>query len=84
MSTNLKDLELDGGKLQGLREAKGLTQRQVAASIGVSTVTISSYENGHGKPSGDVLARLMVLYGVTAPGAISRGVEPFVAPESAL
>lgn len=76
MIQDLKALELDGNKLQALREAKGLTQRQVGQAIGVSTVTVSSYENGHGKPSGDVLARLMVLYGIAAPGEISSGLEP--------
>lgn len=80
MIQDLTELELDGHKLQALREAKGLTQRQVGQAIGVSTVTVSSYENGHGKPSGDILARLMVLYGVTSPDAISSGADAPVGP----
>lgn len=60
-------ITVDGAKLQRLREERNLTQRQVARAVGVTSATVSNYERGHGKPSGDVLARLMLLYRI-APG----------------
>lgn len=52
-------------KLRALREARGLTQMQVANRIGVSKAMISAYETASKSPSVEVLIRLSRLFGVT-------------------
>ena len=51
-------------KLRALREAKHLTQAQVAQKIGVSKAMISAYETATKVPSIEVLIRLSRLFGV--------------------
>ena len=38
-------VRIDGGRIRGIREKKGLTQLYVATSVGVTTDTISRWEN---------------------------------------
>ena len=52
-------------KLRTLREAKHLTQAQVAQKIGVSKAMVSAYETATKVPSIEVLVRLSRLFGVT-------------------
>ena len=52
-------------KLRMLREARHLTQLQVANFVGVSKAMISAYETAIKTPSIDVLIRLSHLFGVT-------------------
>ncbi len=52
-------------KLRMLREARHLTQLQVANRIGVTKATISAYETATKTPSVDMLIRLSRLFGVT-------------------
>ena len=52
-------------KLRTLREARGLTQLQVANRIGVSKAMISAYETASKTPSIEVLIRLSRLFGVS-------------------
>lgn len=52
-------------KLKTLREARGLTQLQVANRIGVSKAMISAYETASKAPSIEVLIRLSRLFGVS-------------------
>lgn len=52
-------------KLKALREARGLTQLQVANRIGVSKAMISAYETASKTPSIDVLIRLSRLFSVS-------------------
>lgn len=52
-------------KLKSLREARRLTQRQVADRVGISKAMISAYETASKAPSIDVLIRLAHLYGVS-------------------
>ncbi len=47
--------ETAGKFLKGIREAKGVTQRQVAEAVGIEVYTvISQYEAGHGKLPTDI------------------------------
>lgn len=48
--------------LRDLRVAKGLTQRQLAAVLGVSKSLYHSIESGHRKPGIDVLFKLAAVY----------------------
>lgn len=52
-------------KLKTLREARGLTQLQVAKRIGVSKAMISAYETASKAPSIEVLIRISRLFGVS-------------------
>ena len=52
-------------KLRALREARRLTQLQVANRVGVSKTMISAYETASKAPSIEVLIRLSRLYGVS-------------------
>lgn len=52
-------------KLRALREARGLTQLQVAQRIGVSKAMISAYETASKAPSVEVFIRLSRLFGVS-------------------
>lgn len=52
-------------KLKALREARGLTQLQVANRIGISKAMVSAYETASKAPSIEVLIRLSRLFGVS-------------------
>ena len=52
-------------KLRVLREARNLTQKQVADRVDISKAMISAYETASKAPSIDVLIRLARLYGVS-------------------
>ena len=51
--------------IKSRREARGLTQLQVANRIGISKAMISAYETASKAPSIEVLIRLSRLYGVS-------------------
>lgn len=53
-------------RLVELRKARGLTQRQLSAQIGVHLNQIQRYEGGNSQPTLDVLRRLAVALGVSA------------------
>lgn len=52
-------------RLRELRLNKGLRPEQVANLIGVSKSTVSTYENGTGQPTFEILVRLANLYRVS-------------------
>jgi transcriptional regulator with XRE-family HTH domain len=52
-----------GAFVRAVREARGLTQHDVAATSGVAQSNISAIENGHRIPSADTLNRLVVACG---------------------
>lgn len=52
-------------KLRALREARGLTQLQVANRIGVSKAMVSAYETASKAPSIEVFIRLSRLFDVS-------------------
>lgn len=52
-------------KLVELRNAKGITQEEVAQSLSVSNKTVSKWENGTSAPDLTMLAELSKYYGVT-------------------
>ena len=53
-----------GGRLRNARRRFGLTQEQVAETIGTHPVTISKYERGVQNPSTDLLRAMARLYQV--------------------
>lgn len=52
--------------LRRLREAAGLSQRQVAASLKVSQPAVARMESGASRPSYEVLCKLVSLLGCDA------------------
>ena len=56
---------LIGEKLNQLRKSAGYTEQEVADILGVSSVTISSYERDMRKPSYENLIKIAGLYHVT-------------------
>ena len=50
-------------KLKELREAKGLTQAQLADAMGVDQAVISRWESGKVSPNAENLAKLKELLG---------------------
>lgn len=51
--------------LKLLRHAKGLTQKEVAKTLGIKQYNLSDYEIGRAVPSIDILKKLADLYEVT-------------------
>ena len=58
-------LETLGGNVRRLRRARGLTQKELAAQIGLSLASISRIEEGKKGVSLDVLRRLVEFFGVS-------------------
>lgn len=57
--------------LKNLRKEKGLTQEQLASSIGVSEITIRSYEAGRREPNSQTMVALEEYFNVS--GSYLRG-----------
>jgi Zn-dependent peptidase ImmA (M78 family)/transcriptional regulator with XRE-family HTH domain len=53
-----------GTQLAGAREARGLSQDDVASLLNISRVLVSHWERGQRQPSAQVLERLAQIYGV--------------------
>ena len=51
--------------LKGLREAKGLTQLEVAYKLGITPNTVGNWERGVQEPRFSQVPALAELYGVT-------------------
>ena len=70
--------------LATLRREKGMSQRQVAARLGISQALLSHYENGAREPGLDFVCRVCEYYGVTADYLLGRSDTPGVLePETA-
>ena len=52
-------------RLKELREAEGLTQKELAVKVNVKGTTICKYETGALEPSFDMLKKLAGLFGVS-------------------
>lgn len=59
-------------KLKELRIERGLTQKQVAESIGLTKNALGNYETGIREPSLDLLRKLCDLFDVSADYLIGR------------
>ncbi len=47
-----------GSRIRRYREARGLSQKQLAARLGVSNSRVSNWEQGVNRPDADILAAL--------------------------
>lgn len=55
-----------GMMIKNLREAKNITQKELADELHVSTVTISSWENGNKNPSIDAVRKIAIAFHVSS------------------
>lgn len=53
-------------RLKMLREEKGVTQKEVAAAIGVTPSAYANYEQGTREPSIQILINICRYFGVTS------------------
>ena len=53
------------GRLKSLRETRGISQKELAESIGVSDVMISMYEQGKKNPSLETISKIAKYFNVT-------------------
>ena len=72
-----------GERLKTLRQAKGLTQEELAKRIGVTKQTISNWENGNITPALDVLITLVEFFHTTPNGMLGYQ-NPFTIDVSGL
>jgi len=64
---------LDMDNLKRIREARRLTQTQLAEAIGANQATISKIERGEGNPTLDVINRIATALHVHPSDLFSRG-----------
>ena len=69
--------------LSALRRQRNMSQRAVAARLGISQALLSHYENGAREPGLDFVRRVCDFYGVTADYLLCRSDSPD-APASTL
>lgn len=54
-----------GEKIRALRSERGITQKQMARAIGVSSAYLSALEHGHrGQPSWELLQRIIGFFNI--------------------
>jgi transcriptional regulator with XRE-family HTH domain len=58
-------LKIIGGKIQELRIAKGITQKDIAESLGVGQTIVAYWEKGEREIKATTVAELSNLFGVT-------------------
>ncbi len=63
-------------RIQDLRKGKGLSQEQLAETLGVSRQAVSKWESGHSFPEIEKLIAMSELFGVTVD-YILKGETPF-------
>ncbi|GHT42239.1 hypothetical protein FACS189437_10040 [Bacteroidia bacterium] len=63
---------LIGEKLLNLRKQKGLTQKQLACDLKVSSSTISNYELGLTKPDIEVLCKISEYFHIPIQNLVSE------------
>lgn len=64
-----------GNRIYDLRRKKGLTQEDVAISLGISNKAISKWENGTSKPTISNLKKLSVVLDVTLEDLLKTNIE---------
>jgi HTH-type transcriptional regulator, competence development regulator len=62
-----------GARIQQLRRDHGMTQRQVAAELGIDFTYLSKLENDRGEPPGEeTVRRLAQLFGIDAEELLAK------------
>jgi GTP pyrophosphokinase len=66
------DARLYGSRLREMREARGLSQKELAEQLGITQVAISGWERGAREPDLEMMVRLAEFFGV----GLTEFVEP--------
>lgn len=66
-------------RIRELREQSGLSQKEVAAQLGMQLTQYRRYENGERKPAIDFLIQIADMYGVTLDYLVGRKVDDMAA-----
>lgn len=74
---------LPSDNIRRLRLLKGITQRQLAVILGVSSKTVSKWETGTGQPTIDQIVSLAQVFGVSTDELL-LGPKPFDASEKSI
>jgi HTH-type transcriptional regulator, cell division transcriptional repressor len=72
-----------GDRLAGAREAAGLTQKELAKSLGVKHTTLVSWENDMSEPRANRLQMLAGMLGVSLGWLITGQGDGLAAPDDA-
>ncbi len=72
-----------GGVIAKLRKEKGVTQEELAKSVGVSTQAVSKWENG-GLPDSELLPSIADFFGVSIDTLFGRNIAAYGDIENAL
>lgn len=62
-----------GARLRMLRQARGLTQKQLADQLGLTKSVVSAYETDLRMPSYDVLIKISAIFGATTDELLGIG-----------
>ncbi len=54
-----------GDRIKQLRKEKGISQRDMAKSLGINVSTYSNYENNHREPSSEIIEKVSKILGVS-------------------
>lgn len=54
-----------GDRIKQLRKEKGISQRDMAKSLGINVSTYSNYENNHREPSSEIIKQVSKVLGVS-------------------
>lgn len=74
-SLSREDVAVDTRRLRAIRKAKGLTQAEVAALVGIRQQSYYLYESGKQDPKSEVLAGLCNALDVSADYLLGRDVR---------
>jgi len=70
--TDVKKARISPGLIKKLRKRLAITQRELAALVGVSGPAVQSWEQGNARPRGENLAALVALRGVSPAAAAQQ------------
>ncbi len=65
-----------GNRLAFLRDQRGLTQEELAASLGISRAALSHYEKGRREPDTETLGKIADLFQVSIDYLVGRTSQP--------
>lgn len=78
------DFLLFSNRLKELRKKAGISQKELAETVGVSYASLSSYENGSGGkiPSMEIVIKIADYFNVSIDWLLGRDTKKFVSRES--
>lgn len=71
-----------GNRLKGLRNKKGMTQKELADMLGVTDGAVGMWERGRREPGGDKLSQLARIFGVSVDYLLGHSDNPKADPDN--